>query len=350
MALKAIVDGKVMRAPFIELDAWRAIQANKPEIRMICCDGQGYMRVREKRQEFVHYRRSEECIGRPDSPEHDYLKTVVMRAVEQSGWEADVEVIDPKRRWIADVLATRNEARLAFEIQLSPITYDDLLRRYSLYKRSRVRSCWFVKGRLGRTFIEEPSSDMPVFVLERDDDAEPGSQRFSVSISPDHRYPIKDAVCALLNHQFRWCRARRARRVENIVLLRMENCWFCRKPFGMYRIEGIETQCGEAPRSTFPRDRRLLEPAVLEALESYITAHPEIDVAISYPCRLPDPITGIADVGFTCSHCDGVLGFRHHQWVWSRAALPIATIPLASEVSQFEDPHWCYSRKQDFCC
>lgn len=350
MSLKAIVNGKMMRAPFIDSDEWKAIQAKKPRVRMICCNAKGYMRVRENRQEFVHYRRSEDCIGRPDSPEHDYLKTVVMHAAEQAGWKADVEVLDPNRKWIADVLAVKKKAQLAFEIQLSPITHDELRRRYNLYMQSKIRSCWFVKGKVGREYIVEPSGGMPIFSLVENDQAEMGQPRFHVSITPKDHLPIKDAVCSLLNREFKWCHARRVRTVENIVLLRLNNCWFCRKPFGLYKIEGREIRCDEPPRSTYPHDHRLLEPAILEVVELYMTAHPELDICISYPQRVRDSSTGSEDIGFMCSHCRQLIGVHRHYWYWSHNTEPIATIPLEPHARLFEEPHWCQSKEQDFCC
>jgi hypothetical protein len=129
MALKAIVDGKLLRAPDFSLDEWRTFQSRKPSVRMNCCNAKGYMRVREGIQEFVHYRRTEDCIGRPDSPAHDLLKLMVVNAAKESGWIADVEVADSslRRAWIADVLASRNKVRIAFEIQISPIIKEALL-------------------------------------------------------------------------------------------------------------------------------------------------------------------------------------------------------------------------------
>src|SRR6185437_13917320 len=193
MSLKAVVNGRTLLAPSIGREDWKALQKERPSVLMTCCTAKGYMRLREGRQEFVHKYRSEDCLGRPDSIEHDYLKTAVMHAVEDAGWVPDVESRDPKGKWVADVLAAKGSARVIFEVQLSPITNEELCRRYNAYRHSRIRSCWFVKGWLGQAYVEEPTSNMPVFCLEQNDNHEFWEPRFQISITEDRRMSVKDA-------------------------------------------------------------------------------------------------------------------------------------------------------------
>ena len=350
MPLKAIVNGKTLLAPSIGLDDWRALQKEKPNVLMTCCTAKGYMRVREGMQEFVHKQRPEDCLGRPDSIEHDYLKTAVMHAAEDAGWAADVESRDPKGKWVADVLASKGSAKVIFEVQLSPITDEELRRRYAVYRQSKIRSCWFVKGRLGRAYVEEPSSNIPIFSLEQNDEREFGEPRFQISLTEDCRMSVKDAVSALLNREFKWCDKRRVRKIETLSLLHVKNCPHCRKPFGMYVVTGIEIECGESPRHTCTEDRRLMETDVFEAVESYVKAHPEIGVPISEPRRMAHPITHRSDIAFTCGSCNGLIFVNHDHWRWCNNHERIAEIPLPWSDSHWDSPHWCHSKELDFCC
>lgn len=309
MALKALVDSKMMSAEDIPLKEWRAIQAQKPPIRMFCCLAQGYMRVREEHQEFVHYRRTEECLGRPDSPSHDLLKIAVRNAARADVWSAEVEAPGPApdRKWIADVLASKNTAQVAFEIQLSPITKEALLRRQDVYSRSRVRCCWFVKGFLADGFISRPERRTPIFKLIEDQEAELGSPRYFVSIIPGQRIPLKEAVGSLLRGEFRWRPVRRTLRNEKVVILRVNECLKCHHPLGMFTVEAELSECGSIPKEVRAQ-RSLLDVAIQDAVEKYVGEHPEVDFSISYP----------RFIYFTCGHCDELIGFDRHDWYWSR--------------------------------
>jgi hypothetical protein len=301
-------------------------------------------------QEFVHKQRPEDCLGRPDSIEHDYLKTVVMHAAEDAGWLADVESRDPKGKWVADVLASKGRAKIIFEVQLSPITDEKLRRRYAAYRQDKIRSCWFVKGRLGRAYVEKSSSNIPIFSLEQNDEREFGEPRFQILLTENCRMSVKDAVSALLNREFKWCDKRRARKIETLSLLYVRSCPYCRKPFGMYMVNGIEIECGESTRHTYTEERRLMDADVFEAVESYVNTHPEMSVLISEPRSIVHPITGTDSIAFTCGSCSELISLRRGLWRWSDDSELIADIPLASSDRHWRSPHWCHSKEQDFCC
>jgi hypothetical protein len=350
MALKALVNSKLMSAEDIPLDEWRAIQAQKPPIRMFCCLTQGYMRVREEHQEFVHYRRTEECLGRPDSPSHDLLKIAVRNAARASGWSAEVEEPDPTpdRKWIADVLANKDAVRVAFEVQISPITKEALLRRQDAYSRSRVRCCWFVKGFLADGFISRPERRSPIFKLIEDQEAELGTPRYFVSIVPGQRIPLKEAVGSLLRGEFKWRPVRRTLRNEKVVILRVNECSKCHHALGMFDLEAELIECGSIPKKVAAQSS-LLDLTVQDAVEQYVSEHPELDFSISYPRFMACPRSRIEDIYFTCGHCKEIIGFDRHDWYWSRHSSRIAEIALPQTASVANDPHWCYSTVGDFC-
>jgi hypothetical protein len=352
MALKALVNGKMVHADDLSEDQFRAIQVKKPQVIMFCCQTRGYMRVREEYQEFVHYRRTEQCLGRPDSPVHDLLKIAVRNAARSAGWEADYEVPDPRpeQKWIADVLAQKEKTRVAIEIQISPITEAELTRRQQIYADSKVRSCWFVKQRAAWKYVVTPDKKVPIFQLTEEKDAELGAPRYFVSISPQHKMPIKQATAALLNSEFRWCASRRTRLQDSLVILRVRECIHCREPFGMYTIKTTRSSCGMPLPEGRPQ-HSLLVDSVTDAVLAFVIENPGLDFQISYPRVCACPRSRIEDMYFTCSHCDGLVGVDRHDWHWTRYSEVIATIALGKpRESLSPEPHWCYSPEGDFCC
>jgi hypothetical protein len=352
MALKALVSGKITRAEDLSEDQFRALQSQKPQVAMLCCQTRGYMRIREEYQEFVHFRRIHDCLGRPDSPVHDFLKKTVRDAARTASWDADFEVPDPRpdRKWIADVLATKGNAQVAIEIQISPITREELTLRQHIYAECGIRSCWLLKHKAVWEFVGPPDKDVPVFDLTVDKSvAEFEASRYFVSISPRYKMPIVEATTALLNGEFRWCASRRTRTRDNLIILRVKVCPHCQQPFGMYKIETTRLRCGGTVEEQ-PQKNNPLERHITDAVESFVKTHPDLDFEISYPRRGACPRSGIVDTYFTCSHCQGLIGLERHEWHWDRYAEVVQTIPLGkARESHSRDAHWCFSPEKDFC-
>jgi hypothetical protein len=353
MPLKAKVNGQIVRAPLLSLDEWDALQKQKPHIEMCCCATRGYMRVRLGTPHFVHFNRSPDCIWKPESPEHQTLKALVMRTVADAGWDADIEVAGPDRKWIADVFATKNRAKLAFEIQLSPITHDELWRRHQAYEQCRVRDCWFVKGPVGKDYLNDPSDDTPVFLLRQEKEGVGDVDTvFKVSLNPQHTLPIEDAVRALLGRQFQWCAKQRIRRKEWISIVQIPRCWECRKPFHTFLLESSSARCDGYPERERPiSEWRLLEPGIVAAVQEFLNQQPgESSFNVAFPFVLQHPVSGSDDVAFSCRQCGYTYSWIHDRWFWKRHCEPTVSIPIASKDRMEDEPHWCYSREQDFCC
>ncbi len=337
-----------MRAPLVPLHEWRAIQSQKPHVQMCCCTAKGYMRIRFGTPHFVHHSRPSDCIWKPESHEHQSLKALVMRTAIEAGWDAELEEPGPGRKWIADVIAKKKRAKYAFEIQLSPITHADLLRRQRAYAESGVRGCWFVKGPVGQSYYECPSTSEPVFWLQRSDQ---NALDFRVSVNSQHTLPVDEAVRALLGGQFRWCARRKIKKNLEVVIIRVPSCWFCHMEFETYVLEEFETRCDGEPRPRgYVDERRLIEPAIVQAVQEFVNKHSELSLNIAFPVWSQHPITKRAELSFACAHCGGNYFWNYHQWFWRRIKEPILTFPIKSG-DAFEDrPHWCHSREQNFCC
>ena len=70
-------------------------------------------------QHFVHARRSDACTSAPESAEHLLLKSIILVAVRNAGWDGDVEVCSQEGGWRADVMASKDKLRVAFEVPIN---------------------------------------------------------------------------------------------------------------------------------------------------------------------------------------------------------------------------------------
>lgn len=101
---------------------------------------------------FAHARRGE-CATAPESAEHLYCKTLIARAAVEAGWTVTTErpgVSPDGEEWVADVFCEKETGQFALEVQLSPQTDEETIRRQLRYKASGVRGAWFFGARARR--------------------------------------------------------------------------------------------------------------------------------------------------------------------------------------------------------
>jgi hypothetical protein len=97
---------------------------------------------------FAHDHVSPECSLNGETAQHRYLKGALAEIVRsQSGWEATIEAASgdaDQSDWRADVLAVRTTTgrRVAFEVQLAPMTAAVGAERAAQYAADGVESVW----------------------------------------------------------------------------------------------------------------------------------------------------------------------------------------------------------------
>jgi phage FluMu protein Com len=116
-----------------------------------------------------------------------------MVATERTG-------ISPKGDvWVADVFCEKGASKVAFEVQMSPQTKDETVRRQFQYKESGVRTAWFYGSKL-HGHLEFLDRNVPVFSLSNFvAGEEPLVEKFNL--------PLSKFVNALLNKQLVWARS-----------------------------------------------------------------------------------------------------------------------------------------------
>jgi hypothetical protein len=90
------------------------------------------------------------CPSAGETAEHRALKALVAGFVRAAGWQAEPEKsaeVSDLGTWRADVLASSSLGRrVAFEIQLSPMTIDVAIERTNRYERDGVEVVWLAVG------------------------------------------------------------------------------------------------------------------------------------------------------------------------------------------------------------
>jgi hypothetical protein len=368
MPLSAYINGERQIAPLLDSSEWETLRARKPAIELGCCRSRGFMRVSKLgTQHFVHARRSDACTSAPESAEHLLLKSIILVAVRNAGWDGDVEVCSPDGGWRADVMASKDKLRVAFEVQLSTIPFLELAARQQAYSDSGVRGCWFY----GYGALNPPvptTTDMPVF---------PFSYSINNSVAPSkrgmlpdqvrigsHEMPLPDAVSALLNRQFRRCAKQHVTTSEGITIFRFHECWACHRDFDVFCATQCSASCDDHLRADQSEDwitsplKDAGAPWIIRKVQQYVAAHPEMNLMVTYPGWYWAQNSRRKHFTFCCFHCGALIASEiFEQLLEDNSCMQspqyclgtLTNIPLRTKQEFIDSPHWCYSKANRFC-
>ncbi len=168
MPLSAILNDSPIYAYRLSPKEWAALKQQDSKLRFSCCTANVILKRSPLGTQFFAHARKGNCSTAPETAEHLQAKDTIARTSIAVGWDAATEVrgVTPDGcEWVADVMISRGNVRLAFEVQWSPQTYEDTLERHKRYEMSGVRALWLMRQKN----IPNPSRDLPAFRLILDD-------------------------------------------------------------------------------------------------------------------------------------------------------------------------------------
>ena len=124
--------------------------------------------------------------------EHLRLKALVAQAAAAADWTVAVEHV--AQGWVADVLASSAQMRVAFEVQWSRQSLADYERRQARYADDGVRGVWLVRA---PPALYLPNPGLPLFVVRE-------WQRAPAVVMSGRAFPVDQAVRLLLAGRCVW--------------------------------------------------------------------------------------------------------------------------------------------------
>lgn len=245
MPIRVSSDQGDVHAFAMSTEQWQGLKASHKakglSLWMPCCKVPAIPKTSRRGNFFFAHARRGECTTADESPEHLYCKSLVAKAALDAGWTVTTErpgVCPAGEAWIADVFCEKGTAQLALEVQMSPQTDAETLRRQQRYKASGVRGAWFFGARARRGTIVF-DRDTPAFSLQPVVVGElPTVDRFDVS--------LPDFVKAMLQKRLNWTIPRYDR--PHLVEFIEDECWACKKPVKqvLEHMAGSSSPNGEA--------------------------------------------------------------------------------------------------------
>jgi hypothetical protein len=150
MPLTARFKEEYLDATSIDDATWSAIHRRKPPVKVQCRGCSTSMQAKRSKLGMRFFAHDSETVGCPSMGEtaaHLNLKSQLAQAARRFGWRAELEAV-PKvgdvGGWRADVLATDplSGTRVAFEVQLAPMTVVEGEERTAKYAVDDVATFW----------------------------------------------------------------------------------------------------------------------------------------------------------------------------------------------------------------
>lgn len=171
MPLKCFHDTEPIFAfDFESAEAWEQLRKDNAvdkRLRMPCCGSAVTLRTSKLgTRHFAHARRGP-CSTAPESTEHLLAKRTIVAGIRRTKWTALPEQAGDSPGfgpWVADVLATDEKRKVAFEVQWSRQEGSETQFRQNRYRAAHVRGLWFF-----RQHDFPVAKDVPAFRLALDD-------------------------------------------------------------------------------------------------------------------------------------------------------------------------------------
>ncbi len=366
MSLTAFLNGQRVSAMALGRLEWEALRGSKPQIELPDCRCAGFMRISKLgTQHFVHAKGATNCTSAAESDEHDYFKHQIADAISKAGWSPQIEANDPGGCWRADVMAVRAAVRVAFEVQLSTITFAELSRRHERYRSTGIHAIWFY-GPSAFGVQCPPESDIPLFPLGKQNYNfwQPSSAQAPDDVRiGDRQLGLTEAVISLLSGHFRLCSVRRQTTVQSIAIFEFAYCWACQRGFHIYSLMECGGSCGNEPSASEDSGNPLSlnkagAPWIVQRVREFAAKNPQLNLEVSYPEWLYAESSRRRHFTFPCFHCGALIASEiYEQLLFSGECMQdpnyairqVARITLNRREALIDSKHWCYSTSRRFC-
>jgi hypothetical protein len=225
MPLRAVSDSGNVHSFEYDAQRWAELKGDyrRLNLRVPCCGVAAIPKTSALGNFFFAHARKGECTTAPESAEHIYCKNLIAKAAQTAGWLVTTEkpgASPAGEDWIADVFCEKGKAKVALEVQMSPQTIEETVRRQERYKASGVRAAWLL-GPKASVVARRNNKDLPAFALGQVEVGKvPAVERFKVDLSA--------FVIGMLNRQLNWTEPLIPRPLY--VEYFEDVCWKCQGP------------------------------------------------------------------------------------------------------------------------
>lgn len=213
----------------------------------------------------------------------------------------DVNTKCKNEKWSADIVVNCGTYKVAFNICKSP---RNIVETYKAMREERVCGCWFLLPTKNSVFFP---NNMPCFKLSEKSD---NIQVFLNSEFDDENFNVialDSFISSILKGKIRFAQKILVKYIE-VCFFEMV-CWKCHKKSYVYFINRLLSSDGiSISYENLLLDKLEFNPAVVSAIEKYITAHSGQGIRMGQIKPRYSKTVGKSYPSFGCAFCDSIFG------------------------------------------
>ena len=294
-----------------EWDQLRADNLKKRHLCMPCCNAGVVLKTSKLGTRFFAHKRIGGCTVTGETEHHLKLKTIAVEVARSFGWDAETEVSGKTpdgEEWIADMLATKGESKVAIEIQWSPQTFDETLRRQRRYADSGVRCLWLMRQNLRDGFWG--TEELPVAKVAESNADEDYMAHLSFSYNNEQCFDVRQFLQAAFSGRLHY-QVPEACVGTVSVWVGPINCWRCKKETNIITHVHVDL-LGTKPSVVLRISDLEGHPSILRKVVEQIPEHLKVGEIKSRSSKM----AGESYLSNGCGHCDALIGrfFETNAW------------------------------------
>lgn len=358
MPLRAQIDNEEIISIDQTDDQWNELKLrlkNGSTLKLSCCNQDGLLRKSSKGlKHFIHTEADNTCDWKPESPEHLKAKIEIIEACTESGWKAIPEYSETN--WRADVIAIKNEKRIAFNVHWSKQTFEEINNRQDIYKNSNVRGCWFIKTAPKELRSYDGSlianRNIPVFKINKDKDLN------IIGELNQSLLPLKELVNSLLERKIKFCEHLRMKsKQEATIVFFNTSCWKCKKEQQLYTIEqNLLTVCNQTldlMGSMWDSEDIDKLPQVYNAVKQILKSDKGKNFRVGELKKRYSNTVQESYLSHGCFYCDVIFGdfYLNTEKMEGQNDSNSFRCNMEIDLGEIKEQgeHWCYSPNGQYC-
>lgn len=352
MPLRAYIDDEEIISIEKDITQWEELKKRHKKkefiVTLTCCKQEGFLRTSSKGlRHFVHAKTNKSCDWKPESSEHLKAKIEIIEACKENGWKAIPEFSETN--WRADVLATKNYNRIAFEIQWSKQTFVDTIFRQERYKESKIRCCWFFRS-APKELMEfsgqiKANYEIPAFQILKDENS-----NLAIQLN-QKQFSLKSFVSNLLNKKIKFCKHLNIKPKQEVTIVFFDTtCWKCNKTQQLWTIQqNFLSVCdqfwGNLDIGT--------NWEIYKAVKQFLKTENGKNLKIGQLKYRFSKTVRYSYLSHGCFYCDSIFGnyflIIQKNIGQYETKYPNHKVEIVFRAGKVEEHHWCYSDKSEFC-
>jgi len=350
MPLTAYLSSQKIAAPKLNDNVWShiklSLKQNSNYLHFKCCNSPVYARVSKKGLKHFVHKNTDHCNYIYESEDHLSLKLEVYEACKKMDWDAELEADGDNFR--ADVLASKNTHKAAFEIQLTRQDLQTTIDRQKIFNKSGIRCAWIFK-RIPKGY--RPNKFLPAFELVTENRKLITPYQCNIS---SRKMSIEKFIEILLNGKIRYREKFVIKRKQEAELYLFENdcfkCGYTYMAIGPWSL--IKSRCGIGIENVdFSEESLALEAKKI--MDELGKSNPDIAIfKKSYSKTVNEYYWANS-----CPKCRVIFG-RHYLFdsmltIEYEEIAPYRNVAYnIDNTDRFEQvyaPHWCIKGGEGFC-